>query len=174
MYKYHWYQYLIIVILMVFQPFLSVWFQIANIKLDFLLIFMIISLFNKEKKHAIIIAIITGFIYDLLYSHFFGPYVIVLVVATISIWGINKIASIESIIYFTIYGIVITYIIGYVKALFTIPISEIINNFHNISYITFYQSLYSGAVFLIVGIIHFIISIFRVNKVLDKKGAYNG
>lgn len=174
MYKYSWYHYLIITILVIFQPFISKWLQISNIKPDLLLIFFVLSILNKDKKHSLIIGMSLGFIYDLLYSHFFGHYMLILLIAIISVWGISKLASIENIFYISVFGLVITYFISFINAILELPIHEIISNFSYINSIAFYQSIYSGIIYLIISIIYYLVSIFKVNKVTNKKGVYNG
>jgi len=172
MYKYNLFHYITIAILIAFQPFLSEWFMINNIKIDFLLIFIIITSFNKGKKDSFILILITGLIYGLLYSNFFSQYIIILLISLVSVWNISKIAKIESVVYITIYGVLILFITSFIKAFLELPINEVLKNITYISHIALYNGIYGGIIFMIVSLTLLIVSLFRVNKVQTRRGNF--
>jgi len=172
MYRYNLFHYLIIAILIVIQPFISEWFMISNVKIDFLLIFLIIISFNKEKKDSFILILVTGLIYGLLYSNFFFQYVIVLLIALLSVWGISKIAKIESVLYITIYGALILFATSFIKAFLELPLKEIGTNITYITRIALYNGIYGGIIFMIVSVAFLIVSLFSVNRVQTNRGHF--
>jgi len=172
MYKYNLFHYITIALLIVLQPFLSEWFMINNIKIDFLLIFIIIASFNKGKKDSFILILITGLIYGLLYSNFFLQYIIILLISLLSVWAISKIAKIESVVYITIYGALILFITSFIKAFLELPIKEVVKNIAYISHIALYNGIYGGIIFMIVSLILLIVSLFRVNKIQTRRGNF--
>lgn len=171
MYVYKWYHYVIIGFLIVFQPFLSEWISFLNVSPDLLIIFIVLAALNKSKKQTILIAVTAGFIYDLLYTHLFFQYVVILTVAVLSVWLISSLIKIENVIYVFIYGTIITYILSVMKSFFEIPINQIIAHFNIINSIAIKESLISGVICFIVSLTFFMISIFRVSRVSNTKGA---
>ncbi|MBN2853806.1 MAG: rod shape-determining protein MreD [Clostridia bacterium] len=171
MYVYKWYHYVLIIILLVFQPFLAEWFSFGNVSPDFLIIFIILAALNKTKSQTILIAVAAGFTYDLLYTHLFFQYVLVLCIAVLSVWMISAFIKIENVIYVSVYGVIITYILSIMKSFFEIPFHQIISHFNIINMIAVKESLISGIIYFAISLVFFIISVFSVSKVTNTKGA---
>lgn len=78
MYNYKWYAYLLIIINLIIEPYISKWFSIGAAYPDILLILMLMFSMGRKDNHILIVSASTGFIYDMLYSRFLGPMAILL------------------------------------------------------------------------------------------------
>ncbi|HQM97074.1 MAG TPA: hypothetical protein PK705_08715, partial [Clostridia bacterium] len=62
MYNYKWYAYLLIIINLIIEPYISKWFSIGVAYPDILLILMFMFSMGRKDNHVLIVSASTGFI----------------------------------------------------------------------------------------------------------------
>ncbi|MCK5811808.1 MAG: rod shape-determining protein MreD [Clostridiales bacterium] len=161
---------LFFLLFLIFHPFLSKWFGINGFSPDFLLVAVMIATFNKNKKQTLIVAILFGFLCDLLYAHVFFQYSVIFLLVTVSVWGINKLAKRENILYLSIFGFISGYIFSLIKAFYELPISEITTTFNVINRASLINGGYYFVTLMLISLFYLMKSIFTVSKVSNNVG----
>ncbi|MFA5341995.1 MAG: rod shape-determining protein MreD, partial [Clostridia bacterium] len=125
MYNYKWYAYLLIVLNLILEPYISKWFSIGIAYPDILLILMLMLSMGKKDNHILIISASTGFIYDMLYSRFLGPVTILLFLRGLLSIAINRRFKKENILILSLTGL----ISAFISRIYTIMLSVGIKDF---------------------------------------------
>lgn len=161
---------LLFLVFLIFHPFFSKWFGINGFSPNFLLVVVMIAAFNKNKKQTLIVALSYGILCDLLYSHVFFQYSIIFLIATVSVWGINKLAKLENILYLSLFGFASGYIFSLTKAFYELPLTEITTKFSIINKASLISGIYYLVAFTLVSLFFLLKSIFTVSKVAGDVG----
>ncbi len=161
---------LFFLVFLIFHPFFSKWFGFNGFSPDFLLAAVMIAAFNKDKKQTLIVALIFGFLCDLLYSHVLFQYSIIFLLATVSVWGINKLAKRENVLYLSFFGFISGYLFSLIKAFYELPFTEITNKFNIINRASLISGGYYFGALLLVSLFFLFKSMLTVSKVSGNVG----
>lgn len=157
--NYKWHAYVFISIFIILQPFLKEWLSVGGISINFVLYFFMLFTFNKKKAHALVLAVATGLVYDMMYSPWLGRTIMVFLTATLLVMLIDKRVYRENVPALAVFFLISTFILENINTLLQIGLFEFVGNIGMIQLHLLYMSLYAAVLSIFAGAIYYTISI---------------
>ncbi len=157
MYNYKWYAYLLIVLNLILEPYISKWFSIGIAYPDILLILMLMLSMGKKDNHILIISASTGFIYDMLYSRFLGPVTILLFLRGLLSIAINRRFKKENILILSLTGLISAFISRIYTILLSVGIKDFFRGFNLLVSDIVFSAIYTSLIIMLITTVMFII-----------------
>ncbi len=162
---YKWYTIVLLLILVVFQPYIYDWFAIGGSSMNFVLFFIMLSAFSKKKPDIFIVPLIVGIFYDLLYSPWIGRMTIVLLISVVVVFLVRDFVYRANVFIFTAFFFVVTYLLENLKAFLEVGLSFYLKSFSFFQGNILRLSIYAGAISAIFGLYYFLTSLSFEKKI---------
>ena len=168
--SYKWYVPVYLIIMIIFQPFLSQWFEVGGISINFVLYFTMLFAFTKKPAHSITVAAVVGLTYDMIYSNWLGKMIILLVVGTIFVMIVDKRIYRENIPGLILFFFAAIFLLENINTIMETGFGEYFGSILFIQTRILWMSLYAAALSIIAGIAYFLTSL-RGDRKIRMKGA---
>lgn len=156
---YKWHSVVAISLLIILQPFLSQWFEIRNVSINFVLYFVMLFAFTKKPSQSFTFAVVIGLIYDMVYSLWLGKMIILLLAATALVMILDKRIYRENIPALTVFFLFSTFILENLNTLLEVGLSDFLSNFVYIQGNLVWIAVYAAILSIITGAFYFVLSL---------------
>ncbi|HQO69107.1 MAG: rod shape-determining protein MreD [Clostridia bacterium] len=157
MYNYKWYAYLLIIINLIIEPYISKWFSIGVAYPDILLILMFMFSMGRKDNHVLIVSASTGFIYDMLYSRFLGPMTVLLFLRGLLSIAIGRRFKKENIVILTLAGLVTAFISRAYTIMLSVGIKDFFKGFSMFITDIGFSAIYTALIITVITAVMFMI-----------------
>ena len=157
MYNYKWYAYLLIIVNLILEPYISKWFSIGIAYPDILLILMLMLSMGKKDNQILIVSASTGFIYDMLYSRFLGPITILLFLRGLLSIAIGRRFKKENILILSLTGFVSALVSRIYTIMLSVGIKDFFRGFSMFIADIGFSAIYTALIIVIITTVLFLI-----------------
>lgn len=167
--KYRWPTILILIVLIIVQPFVAEWLSIKGVFFNFVIFTLMMSTFGKTKKATLLAAIITGMTYDMIYSPWIGKTAIVMIVGVLSVFTVDKIVYRENVPVLALFFFLATYIVENINSMLEIGFIDYFKRFIFVQKTVLGLALYSAGLAVLIGIVFFIHALVADKRLVMKR-----
>lgn len=157
MYSYKWYTYVLIIVNLILEPYISKWLSIGLAYPDLLLILMLMLSMGIKDNQVIWVSCVTGFVYDMLYSAFLGPITLLFFIRALVIIALGGRFKKENTLILTLSGFAMAFVSRIYTIMFSVGIKGFFKDFGIFIRDIGFSAIYTALIIAVITTLLFLI-----------------
>lgn len=167
--RYKWYTILFLLLLVILQPYLMDWLSVKGISISFVLFFTMMTAIRIKTPDVLLVPVVIGFIYDMMYSPWLGRMAMVLLLGALAVLAVSRFVYRDNMPVLTVFFFVSTYLLENIRTVIETGPVVYHNNFMLIQGTILGISVYAAVLAAVFGTIYYIASFVKDKKLGARK-----